>query len=281
MNIIKIGDIFVFRVESKYGCIQVIEKSHVVGYHVRVFCDLIDKIDDNLIKINADNSSFYYLKSFYEYTLLNKSEYKLNYKNLNDVKMPKYMRTSERKLNGDLFWYIVDVSSGKVKKQYTSFNDELINLSPNNTWGIEYIKRRWLENFTLNTWDDNLENKWYLEYLKKYEPEKLSNFVAEAQNQTIIKDWTFNENMPTPLLIELKEHFTAFEKYLSNKKKNYNYVNEKITDLIKKLNSLNDKYNFISTQESEEILEYINYLLNLYQYDQYNKYVDMDKLRRW
>jgi len=280
MNIVKIGDIFVFRVESKYGCIQVIEKSQVVGYHVRVFCDLIDKIDDNLIKSNADNSSFYYLKSFYEYTLLNESEYKLNYKNLNDVKMPKYMRTSERKINGDLFWYIVDVSSGKVKKEYSSFNDELIHLSPDNTWGIEYIKRRWLENFTLSRWNDDLENKWYLDYLRKCKPEALNNSILQ-KNQSLIQIWDLEKRISSNIIILLKSYFEKFEKELSEAQKDYKSVSEAIIELIEKLNLLNDKYYFISTQESEEIVEYINYLLGLYHYVDFNKYLDIDSLRRW
>ena len=38
---VKSGDLFIFQVNDKYGVIQVIEKSKISGYNVRVFCDLI------------------------------------------------------------------------------------------------------------------------------------------------------------------------------------------------------------------------------------------------
>ena len=82
------------------------------------------------------------------------------------------MRASERKLNGDLIWFIIDVDKGKVVKKLKRFEDELIGLSPYRTWGIEYIKRRWSEKFSLDQWNDDLENKWYINYLKTIEQDK-------------------------------------------------------------------------------------------------------------
>ncbi len=169
MKKIKSGDIFVFSVGSKYGLIQVIEKSEIAGYHVRVFCDLIDQTNKKTIASIISNGSFYYLKDFYEYDLTNKSECRISYKLSHGIKMPRYMRASERKLSGDLIWYVMDVDEGKVVKEFKCFDEELATLSPVRTWGIEYITLRWNEGFSLDKWNDDLENKWYANYLKHYE----------------------------------------------------------------------------------------------------------------
>ena len=172
MKNITSGDIFVFLVDSKYGLIQVIEKSKTVGYNVRVFCDLIDKTDNKTIECIINNGNFYYLKNFYEYDLTTKSEFQIPHELSDKIMLPKYMRASERKLNGDLIWFIIDVDKGKVVKKLKRFEDELIGLSPYRTWGIEYIKRRWSEKFSLDQWNDDLENKWYINYLKTIEQDK-------------------------------------------------------------------------------------------------------------
>ena len=166
MNSIKSGDIFVFQTNLKYGLIQVVEKSKVAGYHVRVFCDLIDNLESKTIEGLINNGDFYYLRDFYEYELINKSECKISYELSVDAIMPKYMRANERKLNGDLFWYIIDTNTGKVVKKIKRFANELLGLSPYRTWGIDYIKTRWNENFSLDKWTDDLENQWYVNYLR-------------------------------------------------------------------------------------------------------------------
>ena len=76
------------------------------------------------------------------------------------------MRANERKLNGDLIWYIIDTDTGKVVKKNKRFANELLELSPYRTWGIDYIKTRWNEKFSLDKWTDDLENQWYVNYLR-------------------------------------------------------------------------------------------------------------------
>ena len=166
MNSISLGDLFVFQTNMKYGLIQVIEKSPIAGYHVRVFCTLIDNLESKTIAKLINNGSFYYLRDFYEYDLMNKSEFKISYELTEEVIMPKYMRYHERKLNGKLSWYIVDSNTGKVIKKFNRYTNELLGLSPYGTWGIEYIKARWNENFSLDQWNDDLLNRWYQNYLK-------------------------------------------------------------------------------------------------------------------
>lgn len=132
----------------------------------------MNNIDNESIDKLIRRGKFYFIKNFYKGDLLN-AEYKRYITEEIQIRTPKYMRSSERKINGKIIWYIIDTDDGKVIKKFSSFSKELIDLSPSEAWGIEYIKLRWQENFTLEKWNDFLENKWYMNYLRLYEPEKL------------------------------------------------------------------------------------------------------------
>ena len=277
MKDIKSGDIFVFLIDSKYGLIQVIEKSKLVGYNVRVFCDLISKTDNETIEDIINSGDFYYLRDFYEYDLINKSQYKMSRNLSNEIKMPKYTRTCERKLNGDLFWYIVDVDKEKVLKKFNTFNDELADLSPSSAWGIEYIKKRWKEGFSLKQWNDELENRWYMEYLKNYEPEKINSF--KIKKESIIEKWAKEKRFSNTIVNIVNDLFQKFQKRISINIENALDLNETIKQLIEELNEINKKYCFIETHESEELIEYIYDILNAYNCSDLDDIVD--RFRQW
>ena len=79
--------------------------------------------------------------------------------------VPRYLRSCETDTNDKVIWYVVDSNNGQVKKEYKEYSNELDNLSPSETWGIEYIIKRWSEGFTLKKWND-FRNKWLLDYRK-------------------------------------------------------------------------------------------------------------------
>ena len=98
--------------------------------------------------------------------------------------------------------------SGNVKI-YKTFDEKLKPLSPGAAWGIQYIKKRWIEGFTLEHWHE-LEEKWYREYLKVYEPHKL----LKARKENIIKCFV-EKNIPQAALEKLDALLSDFEMYVS------------------------------------------------------------------
>ena len=84
--------------------------------------------------------------------------------------MPRFMRDMEWQEDGRLFWYVME--NLRAVKVYEQFDETLKALSPASSWGIQYIQKRWIEGFTLENWHE-LAIKWYMAYLKEYEPEKL------------------------------------------------------------------------------------------------------------
>ena len=277
MENIKSGDIFIFLVDSKYGLIQVIENSKSVGQNVRVFCDLIEKTDDETIENIINNGDFYYIKNFYDYDLIYKSEYKISYELSKGITMPKYMRSSERKLNGDLFWYVIDIDKGKIVKTFNGFDEGLVDLSPYNSWGIEYIERRWREGFSLKQWNDELENRWYMDYLKKFEPEKTNGF--KIKKASIIEKWIKEKRFSNTITDSVNDMFKIFRKRISISARDSLDVNKIIKQLIENLNEINNKHHFIGTQESEELIGYIYNILNIYNCSDTDDIVD--RFRNW
>lgn len=269
MNIkLKTGDLFSFTTseKNKYGLIQAVSKGKI-GVNVRVFCNVFTDLSYNNIKRILEFEEFYYLKDFYEYELLNKSQAKLgNYKIPTNIEIPQYMRISERKLNGDLIWYIVDTNTSRITKTFNVFNEELRSLSPAKTWGIDYIKKRWEDKFTLQTWDNNLEDKWYTDYLNKYEPNKLLEKEKIALSKirklkpTIVwkknaKQILNNYNLSEGIINEIDRLLDNFLEDIE--KSNLDSINEITKKLINELNSINDIHNCIETEESEQLLDFI------------------------
>lgn len=268
MNIkLKIGDLFSFTTseKNKYGLIQAVSKGEI-GINVRVFCNVFTDLSHSNIKRILEFEGFYYLKDFYEYELLNKSQAKLgNYKIPSKIEIPRYMRISERKLNGDLIWYIVDTNTSRITKTFNVFNEELRFLSPAKTWGIDYIKKRWEDKFTLQTWDNTLEDKWYTDYLIEYEPNKL----LEKEKMTLSKIrklkptiiWKnnakqiLNNNLSEGIIDEIDRLLDSFLEDIE--KPNLDSINEITKKLINELNSINDIHNCIETEESEQLLDFI------------------------
>ena len=198
MRNISKGDVFAFSLDAqkKYGLIQIIGNSYA-GFNVRVFYNPIEDFSSATICKIIQGKQFYYLRNFFTPLLVNEPDnYLGNYSLPPHVIMPRYMRSSERKENGKLYWYVFDVIAKKLVKTYTRFDEQLRELSPANSWGIEYIKKRWEENFTLENWHD-LENQWYLAYLQKYEPERL--------------DKKFKKPSPTTLWKKNKQVFLKFD----------------------------------------------------------------------
>ena len=282
MEAIKSGDIFIFSVDSKHGLIQVIEKSKISGHNVRVFCDLIIEINHESIEKIIAKSNFFYIRNFYTYELLNKSVCKYNFRIPDGIKMPQYMRVSERKLNGDLYWYVFDVDKGTLVKTYKTYNEELGILSPSSAWGIEYIKKLWSEQFTLNNWHI-LEDKWYAEYLKAYEPERLkSNKAVSINNYLDIKptnNWYLKNRLSSELIHEIDDVLINFVNEIISKALTDLQINELIEFLVNSLNAINRKNSFIETEEREEIIEYINYVITMNGYT--NDLASLDLLREW
>lgn len=135
------------------------------------FYNLVNEIDFDTINATVNAKDFYYIKDFYKTDLLLGTVNRLGRFNVPKfVAVPKRTRYSERKPNGNLCWHILE--DNRYIKSYEKYDDELKSLSPSAAWGIQYIKRRWLDSFTLGNWNE-LEDKWYREYLELYEPEKL------------------------------------------------------------------------------------------------------------
>lgn len=169
---IKSGEVFAYFIEEKqqYGIIQVFGKTKL-GYNVRVFYNLVNEIDLDTIDGIVNTKDFYYIKDFYKTDLLLGCVNRLGKFTVPEfVDIPKITRYSERKPNGNLCWHVLE--DGKHVNTYEKYEDVLKSLSPEAAWGIQYIKRRWIDGFTLEKWNE-LEDKWYREYLELYEPEKL------------------------------------------------------------------------------------------------------------
>lgn len=278
MNI-KPGDLFIYQVNENYGVIQVIEKSKNSGYNVRIFCDLIDRISDDLIDIITQSNRFYFIKDFYSNDLLKSNHITTRFLDTK-ISMPKYMRSSERKVNGTIVWYIIDVNKGKIVKKLNLFNEELIDLSPADTWGIEYIKKRWSENFDLKKWNNTLLDNWYLNYLKLYEPDKHYKFnISKVKNYSLLEKWNNEKKISKEIINLLEELINKLVNDFSDDK-NLNLSKDKyLKHFIIELNKLNDKFNFIHTVESEELIEYIHYILSINNITDDNDIVD--KYRNW
>lgn len=256
---IKFGEVFAFYVEQKkqYGIIQVLGKGKINGYDVRVLYYLIDNIDDVTIKNAIQTIDFYYIKNFHTNDLLTLGKRLGCFAIPEFVAIPRCMRESERKPNGDLYWYVME--DLKVTKTFKKFNDVLKPLSPAVSWGIQYIIKRWLEEFTLDNWHE-LEEKWYNEYLKVQEPHKF--FIRKKE--AIIKQFKKSGNISQEALKKLDILFSDFAKKLLANKEDSLQVNQIVKTLVFELNIWNSLHNFIDTEESEIIIEYISTLLEIY-----------------
>jgi len=291
MNIkLKSGDLFSFTTleENKHGLIQVISKVKQ-GFNVRVFFNVFTNLSHDNIHLILEDEEFYYIRNFYEFELLNKSQaYLGNYKISNNVKMPRYMRISERKINGDLKWYIVDTETSKITKTFNTFEEELRELSPANTWGIDYIKKRWRDKFTLQTWDNILEDKWYNDYLIKYEPNKLLKkqeltFLKIRESKpTIVWKSNAKQHLNNPGLSEtvITEIDILLDNFLEDiGKKNLESTHDITKTLIKNLNTINNIHNCIETTESEQLMNFIADVLQTIEFT--NSIEVYDSIRNW
>lgn len=189
MSKIKKGDVFLFPIDDKYGLIQVIGKGKIAGYNVRVFNKLIDNTNKETIDNALNSIEYYFIKDFYTYDLLSKSSHQISYKMVNKIIIPRFMRTCETNTNDNIVWYVIDTKTGKVVKEYKEYSPELDDLSPSETWGIEYISKRWKESFTLKEWN-NFQHKWLLEYKNNT---KINNHFIKASVTKLIDDSTYPE----------------------------------------------------------------------------------------
>jgi len=287
-NSAKPGDVYSFEtnIENEYGIIQVISRGKI-GINIRVFYDLIRELADTNLNSMIESNNFYYIRDFFEYELLNKSNMFLgNYKIPSFVKMPRYMRLSERQ-NSKLSWYIIDTDTSKTTSASNVINSDFDKLSPANTWGIDYIKKRWQEGFTLSKWSD-FEELWYQKYLEKYEPEILKNndtldcLKFKKIKPTIIWKKYFDKNgevseLRKPAIDEIDQRLDVFID--SIELDNLNSINKALDKLMNELNVINQKYSFIETEESEKLIEFIESILQTSEF--YDDVDDYNRLRNW
>ncbi len=276
LNKIKNGNTYAFEVgEHKYGLIQVFNKSQA-GYRVRVFYDVIDSFDESTVNALIQSKDFYYINNFSKYELNNRS-YKLlgKYDIPTFVSIPEYTRTSERKPSGKLFWYIIDKKGTTVEK-LDKFDEKLMSLSPEESWGIDYVIKRWQDGFTLEKWNDELENYWYHRYLKVYEPNKLKEIDlsnTNLKNLIPTNAWVVDARESDGVIEVHKclEHFT--DNVLSNDS------NKLLKQTVETLNRVNDKYGLIDTMRAEEIVGFIDLVFraNKIDFDQER----IDSQRSW
>ncbi len=277
MNEIQEGDLFAFPLNgsNKYGLIQIISKLDV-GYKVRVFEKIYNSLTRDEINSIINSREFYYLKRFYENDLIKQGKYIGKFDIPSFVSFPKYLRSSERKANGKLVWYIFDSATGTIVKTFNKFDKSLEKLSPNRAWGIEYIKLRWQEEFTLSKWNDNLENKWYFNYLKQYEPDKINKKNKHFIDKNPTSDWPYMDEKAKENINNLLNIFTV---ELLNKYKTNNDIKFAINKLINGLNRINSIYSCIGTIESEDLLEYLASVLSFIGDE--DKFEIIDKKRQW
>lgn len=256
---IKTGEVFAFYVEQRkqYGMIQVLEKSKIGGYNVRVFYHLFDNFDSATINAVVKSNDFYYIKDFYQFDLTRSGKRVGRYMIPETVITPRLTRESDRKQNGALHWYVMDDTG--VVETFTEFDNRLIPLSPAAAWGIQYIKQRWIEGFTLANWHE-LAEKWYEEYLKAYEPHKF----LKKEMESIIERWKRTDRVPKEAFELLDVLLSTFTQQICKNKADSYAVEQKIQVLVEGLNAWNSQYHFIETEESEIILEYICDTLETY-----------------
>ncbi len=270
---IKYGEVFAFYIEqkNKYGIIQTLHWGGT-GYNVRVFYHMVDNIEEKTINSIVRTMDFYYIKNFFEFDLLRTGKKIGSFAVPEFVVLPKYTREAERKPSGELWWYVME--GLQTVATYKVFDESLKLLSPASSWGIQYIKKRWIEGFTLENWHE-LEEKWYKEYLKVYEPHKVVNNNKKA----ILNLWKNTEIIPQEALTRLDKLLSTFAKQISKNAKNTSKVNTSIEELVKELNILNSHYHFIETEERESIIEYIHSILEIYHCS--DALDTVDKLRNW
>ena len=158
----------------------------------------------------------------------------------------------------------IPYQKNRIVKTFTKFDESLKELSPYRAWGISYIKLRWEEGFTLENWNDDLENKWYFNYLKQYEPNKINKPT---------NNWI---NMNEEAKKNISDLLDSFIDKILNKNEDYDLI---INNFIKELNKINAKYLCIETSESEELLEYLSSILSNVGLEE--KISIIDKKRNW
>ena len=269
----KRGDIFAFFIEQKnqYGIIQVLGGRIFDGYNVRIFYRLIDNIAHNTIHALVETTDFYYINGFYPSDLVT-GKCVGNFAVPAFVCPSKYTRACERKQNGSLYWYVME--DMRVVKTFKKFDDTLKALSPAAAWGIQYIKMRWLDGFTLDNWH-KLEEKWYTDYLKNNEPDKF----LEKKQVPPFEQWAKCGKISQKPLQEIDLLFKTFILQISAQKDDATAIHTSIRQLIEGLNAWNIQHNLIETEEREELIGYIYDVLDTYHCK--DLYDAIDSLRQW
>ena len=271
---IQSGEVFAFIFEEKkqHGIVQVLGNGKIGGYNVRVFYYLLDNIDDKTIETTIQNSNYYYINNFHPSALVRNGKRLGRFPIPESVIPPRYMRECERKPNGDLHWYVME--DMRVVKTFKRFDETLKSLSPAAAWGIQYIKMRWLDGFTLDNWHE-LEEKWYADYLKMYEPDK---FLAEKKVPPF-EQWAKCGRITQEPLQEIDLLFKTFIQPISAQKNNATAAQASIRQLIEGLNTWSIQHNLIETEEREELIKYIYDILDTYHCK--DLYDAIDSLRQW
>ena len=287
MSIISKGKVFSFYIEelSKYGLIQII--NCIDGLvNIRVFYYPTDDLSFENIEKIVNSKDFYYIRHFFEFQF-KKATNDLGVFAIPDfVRFPKYMRCNERKRNKDLIWFLVDIeSTGKefVVKTFKKYDDSLKCYSPSDHWGIEGIINMWIEGFTLEKWNDEFENSLYYKWLEKYYPDEIDSKIFFKKDQLLkmkpTNSWKKEEYIAKEIIEKTDERFDLFINALCKKNLSQEKVNLEIEKMIVFLNKLNMKQNFIETEESEQIVDFINKVLESFQYDDESDIID--SLRSW
>ena len=139
-----------------------------------------------------------------------------------------------------------------------------------------------MEHFTLEKWNDNMENQWYIDYLKAYEPDKLKNLsycCTDIKNNMPTKLWKSTGKFSSIVQEKIDKIVDNFANEISHNNLNKNQLTLIIERTIEDLNKINDIAFLIETEEREEILEFIVKVLTLNGYS--NEVEGIDILRKW
>jgi len=119
----------------------------------------------------------------------------------------------------------------------------------------------------------------YLYFYKKSENKSINH----SDKDYLLKKWKEEKRMSQEIIDMVDNLLNNFIHNVIKTSEVYNNKNENIDYLLKnfiiELNQINDRFHFIHEIESEELIEYINYLL-LFNQCNYNKDI-IDKYRRW
>jgi len=146
---------------------------------------------------------------------------------------------------------------------------------------------QWEEGFTLELWNNQLEDKWYDKYLKQYKTDGIikkdkSLISLEISKPTLKWIKKLNESnekrdLQIEAIHEIDHLLNIFKSIIYTD--NLEMLNTQTKDLILKLNNINSKYQIIETEEASELIEYISKVIQLSSFA--DDVFDYESLIKW